>query len=94
MADAVGGSGSLVEVTRGFVTKKVTYVLICVCAIILCWLTATFTILALASRAFAFYYFTQCLVAFSVSKKMSEKGLFAIVAAILAFVAIFATPVG
>ena len=94
VADAVGGSGSLVEVTRGFLKKKPTYVLICVSAIILCWLTTTFTILALASRAFAFYYFTQCLVAASVSRKTSEKLFFAAVAAILAFVTFFATPIG
>lgn len=94
VADAVGGSGSLVEVTRGVLTKKPTYILICLCAILLCWATTTFAILALASRAFAFYYLVQCLVAITVSRRAGERVRFGALALILAFVTAFATPVG
>ena len=94
VADAVGGSGSLVEVTRKVVSKKLTYLLICLCAIALCWATTTFTILALASRAFAFYYLVQCLVAIVVSGKMREKVMFGLIALVLLFVTVFAMPIG
>ena len=99
IADAISGSGSLVEVSRRVVPKRTTYVLICLSAIALCWTTTTFAILALASRAFAFYYFIQCLVAISVSDKVAHKLLFgliavALAAVALAFVTCFATPVG
>ncbi len=94
IADAVSGSGSLVEVTRQRIGKASTYVLICLGAIGLCWTTDTFTILALASRAFAFYYCVQCGIAILVSKTAVEKAMFGGVALLLAFVTVFATPVG
>ena len=94
VADAVGASGSLVEVTRGVLTKKLTYILVCLFAIALCWIADTFTILALASRSFALYYLVQCLVAFTVAKTTPQKAAFVAVALILAFVTVFATPVG
>lgn len=94
VADAIGGSGSLIEVTRHTLSKRTTYFLICLSAIGLCWATTTFTILALASRAFAFYYLLQCLVAIAVTDKIAQKALFGLVALVLAFVTVFATPVG
>lgn len=94
VADAISGSGSLIEVSRRTLSKRTTYVLICSFAIALCWTTTTFTILALASRAFAFYYLMQCLVGIAVSKKLGNKAIFCLIALILAFVTAFATPVG
>lgn len=94
VADAISGSGSLIEVSRGTLSRRATYLLICFSAIVLCWATTTFTILALASRAFAFYYLTQCLVAIAVSDKLAHKALFGLVAGALAFVTLCATPVG
>jgi hypothetical protein len=49
-------------------------------------------ILALASRAFAFYYMLQCLVAISVSKSPVERTGMAVVAAALGFITVFAVP--
>lgn len=94
VADAISGSGSLIEVSRRTLPKRATYLLICLSAIALCWATTTFTILALASRAFAFYYLVECLVAITVSHKVGHKALFGLVALVLAFVTLFATPVG
>lgn len=94
VADAIGGSGSLVEVSRRALRKRATYLIICPSAIVLCWATTTFTILALASRAFAFYYFVQCLIAIAVSKSAVHKTLFGLVAFVLAFVTLFAAPGG
>ncbi len=94
VSDAISGSGSLIEVSRRALSKRVTYILICCLAIALCWAAKTFTILALASRAFALYYLMQCLVGIAVSKKLGDKALFCLIALILAFVTAFATPVG
>ena len=93
VADVVGGSGSLVEVTRKALGLKATYVVICVFAIMLCWATTTFTILALASRAFAFYYFMQCTVAFTLATKLTDRVWIGLTAVALAFVTLFAIPV-
>lgn len=54
----------------------------------------TLTILALASRAFAFYYLLQCLVAINVTKSTSQRWFFAAIAAVLAFITLFAVPAG
>ncbi len=62
--------------------------------VILCWASNTFTILALASRAFAFYYFVQCMIAIFVSKRVGERVMCGVVAVALLFVTGFATPVG
>lgn len=94
VADAISGSGSLIEVSRRTLSKRATYLLICLSAIGLRWGATTFTILALASRAFAFYYLIQCVVAISVSDKVGHKALFGSLAIVLAFVTLFATPVG
>jgi hypothetical protein len=47
---------------------------------------------ALASRAFAFYYMLQCLVAISVSKSPVQRAGMAVVAAVLGFITVFAVP--
>ena len=45
---------------------------------------STLTILSFASRAFASYYFLQCLVAISVSKSTAQKVTISLLAAALA----------
>ena len=55
---------------------------------------STLTILSIASRAFAFYYFLQCLVAIAVSKSTVQRVGMGVVAAILAFITLFAVPAG
>jgi len=44
---------------------------------------STLTVLALASRVFAFYYTLQCLVAFNVSQNRAQRIGIALVAALL-----------
>ncbi len=63
-------------------------------AIALSWSANTLEILALASRAFAFYYLLQCLVAISVSKSLPQKIAIGAIAAVLGFITIFAVPAG
>ena len=62
-------------------------------AIALTWSADTFEIVALASRAFAFYYMLQCLVAFSVSRSTWEQLGMGVLVVILGFITIFAIPV-
>lgn len=93
VADTLGGSGNMVESTNKRVDNKHAYLIICGGAIILCF-SPTLTILALASRAFAFYYLLQCLVAVTVSKSGAQRLFFGVVAAVLAFITMFAVPAG
>jgi hypothetical protein len=93
VADTLGGSGNTVEVTHNRVDVKHATLLICGGAVILCF-TPTLMILALASRAFAFYYMLQCLVASSLAKSLLQRVCFCLLAAVLAFITLFAVPAG
>ena len=93
VADVVAGGGNVAESTQGRVEERRAYVLICGVAVVLAF-ASTLTILSFASRAFAFYYFLQCLVAISVSKSRAQKMAIGLLAAVLAFITLFAVPAG
>jgi hypothetical protein len=93
VADTIGGGGNTAETTKGHIDAKHAYIVICGIAVAVAFMS-TMEVLALASRAFAFYYFMQCLVAFDVSKSGAQKAGIAIVAAILLFITLFAVPAG
>ena len=93
VADTLGGSGNTVEATHNRIDAKHATLLICGGAVILCF-APTLTILALASRAFAFYYMLQCFVASSISKSTPQRVFFWSLAAVLAFITLFAVPAG
>ena len=93
VADVVGGGGTVKETTQGRVDDRQAYVLICGIAIVLAF-ASTLTILSFASRAFAFYYFLQCLVAVCVTQKTWQKVLISLLAVVLAFITLFAVPAG
>ena len=93
VADVVAGGGNVAESTQGRVDDRRAYVLICGIAVVLAF-ASTLTILSFASRAFAFYYFLQCLVAISVSKSTAQKVAISLLAAALAFITLFAVPAG
>lgn len=93
VADTMGGSGNIVESTHNHVDSKHSNLIICGGALILAFFP-TLTILALASRAFAFYYMLQCLIAVSVSKSFKQKVFFIMIAIILVFITLFAVPAG
>jgi len=48
----------------------------------------------LASRAFAFYYLLQCIVAITVSRSSIRRAGIALLAALLGFITVFAVPAG
>ena len=92
-ADTVAAGGNVAESTEGRVDEQRAYVLICGIAVVLAF-ASTLTILSFASRAFAFYYFLQCLVAVSISESTAQKIAIRLLAAVLAFITMFAVPAG
>ncbi len=93
VADTIAGGGNITETTRQHIDSRHAYLFLCGVAIVLAAFD-TLTILALASRAFAFYYALQCLVAVNVSQKPLEKLAMRLVAAVLLFITIFSVPAG
>ncbi len=93
VADTLGGEGNMVESTRGRISHKAAYLIIGGGSIILTWSASTFQIVAMASRAFAFYYMIQCLVAITVSRSFGKKVGMAFLATILLVITLFAVPV-
>ncbi|MCF6338642.1 MAG: hypothetical protein L3J84_11965 [Gammaproteobacteria bacterium] len=94
VADTLAAAANLKETSKQRIDTRWGYALVGVTAMLLSWSGSTFEIIALASRAFAFYYLLQCVVAFSVCNNIRERCLFVVIGAILAFVLIFAVPAG
>jgi hypothetical protein len=92
VADTLGATGTLEEATHGHVTSKWGTILVGGGAIALSWSASTEEILAIASRAFAFYYMLQCFVAITVCKSTPKRIGMVAIAIVLAFIAIFAVP--
>ncbi len=93
VADTMGGGGNVEEATHQRVNTNHACLLICAGAVCLAF-APTLTILTLASKAFAFYYLLQCLVAIGVSKNANQRWFFRAIALVLAFVTLFAVPAG
>ena len=94
VADTLAAAANLKEASRGRVATRRGYLAVGLAAIALAWTGSTFTIIALASRAFAFYYLMQCVVAWSVCANNRERARFLPIGIVLAFVLIFAVPAG
>ena len=92
VADTLAATGNLEEVTHKGLKERWGYILIGGGAIALTWSANTLEIVALASRAFAFYYMLQCFVAISVSRSALQKLGMLLVAVALGFIAVFAVP--
>jgi hypothetical protein len=95
IADTIGAGGLIAQNSRNRLKSKHGYFLVTILAIILVWFTDIFEIISLASRAFAFYYFLQCLVsvftAIELNKKLKSIR-YVCLAIILLAVIIFAVP--
>jgi len=94
VADTIAAAGSADEVSRGRLRKTWAYAGVGIGATALAWTGDTLTVIAWASRAFAFYYFLQCLVALTICPVARRKIWVSLVAVALAFVTIFAEPAG
>ena len=94
VADTDAATGNMQETTHGHLKAKWGCILVGGGAIALTWSADTLEILAFASRAFAFYYLLQCMVAISVSKSTLHRVGVALIAAMLGFITVFAVPAG
>jgi hypothetical protein len=94
VADALAAVSNIQEVSKKRYDVRWGYLLVGGSAMALAWYGSTFQIITLASRAFAFYYLLQCLVAFSICRNHRERLLFIIIGSILVFVLLFAVPAG
>lgn len=101
VADSVGGGGLMVDISGHKLSLKHAYPLIAIVAIAVTWNTDVFSIITLASQAFALFYFVQCCVAFSIVYENKDLGnrqrrmaFFAFVAVLCFCVTIFGIPSG
>ncbi len=94
VADTLAAAANLEETSNQRINTRWGYLFVGVTAMLLAWTSSTFEIIALASRAFAFYYLLQCVVAFSVCNNTGKRILFVFIGTILAFVLVFAVPAG
>ncbi len=99
VADTVGTGGIFEEESDGRVPRRIGYVVVCALAIALVWLFDIFQVLTLASRAFAFYYALQAVVATVVIYRQNpghyrpaKLVLFPVLAVSLLLAALFAIP--
>ncbi|VAW90573.1 hypothetical protein MNBD_GAMMA21-14 [hydrothermal vent metagenome] len=92
VADTLAAAANMQEASQQRIGLRWGYLFVGSAAMALAWSGSTFEIIVLASRAFAFYYLLQCLVAFSVCRNHFERIRFIFMAFILAFVLLFAVP--
>lgn len=67
IADTIGSAGNVRDRSDGKAPEKLVYTGIIGVALVLTWVADTAQVLVLASKAFAFYYGLQCVVAASVT---------------------------
>ena len=94
IADTIGGTGNMRDRTDGKIPERWIYAAILAVALILTWSADTAQVLVLASKAFAFYYGLQCLVAALISNDIRIKAGAGLLAAIMFLITAFAIPVG
>lgn len=101
VGDTIGSGGLIEEESRRLVPEQVAYLLISGFGILLVWFADIFEIVALASRAFAFYYLLQTLLALRLSGELKPgrrrviwQAILIVVSVVLAAVVLFAIPVG
>ena len=101
VADTGGGGGLLSENSGKKLSTRVGYLGISICAILLVWAVDLIEIITLASRAFAFYYFLQTLLALHFCYRdcppesrmtLWRRLLFITLAVILLYIVFFAIP--
>ncbi len=62
IADTAGSGGLIQEISKDKLKPRIGYIVTASGAIILIWLTDIFSIVAIASKAFALYYLTQSII--------------------------------
>ena len=93
-ADTVAADGNLHRLFGRLMRHPRSYVVSGAAAILLVWTIPTFTIIAVASRAFAAYYSLQCVIALRTSQGHLAKLGFGLLALVLAAITLLARPAG
>ncbi len=93
-ADTVAAHGNLDRLPIDSMRGARPYVASGAAAVLLVWLIPTFTLIVVASRAFAAYYALQCVVAVHTSRGALRKLAFALLGLSLAAIALLAEPAG
>lgn len=75
LADSIGAGGLVVEVSRQRLGIRGAFIATSLVSIAIVWLTDPFQVVALASRAFAFYYALQAGLAFWISRRLGIGGM-------------------
>ena len=83
IADTAGCGGLTEELTQHRINARATYVLVGLFGVGLTWKANIYSIIALASRAFAAYYAFQCVIAALFAAQSKTKGRFRIACYIL-----------
>ncbi len=97
VADTIGAGGLVNAETHGRVSSRTGYLLVALIDVVLVWSLNIFEIIAYASKAFAFYYLLQTLIAFLVALKNGKKVytvLFFVLIWVLAFITLFGKSAG
>jgi len=94
VADTIAATGNMEETTAGHLKIRWACALVGLGAAAISWSASTLEILTLASRAFAFYYLLQCIVAITVSRSLLQRAGIAVLALALGFITVFAVPAG
>ena len=71
VADTAGAGGLIEDITRKRLSLKMAYLLILLVTVALTWGTDVNEIISYASRAFALFYFLQCVVALLLARKVA-----------------------
>lgn len=94
IADTIGGTGNVRDRTDGKYAERWIYAAILFVALILTWSADTAQVLVLASKAFAFFYGLQCLVAAMITHDVRIRVGAALLAVVMFAITAFAIPVG
>ncbi|MEZ5525334.1 MAG: hypothetical protein R3E62_10305 [Pseudomonadales bacterium] len=99
-ADTIGAGGVIETETKRRISAHCSYPVIAALAVALIWVSNIFEIVALASRAFAFYYMLQAALAARLAIKVNNGrkrqwlvGSYSMLALILLSIVLFAKPV-
>jgi hypothetical protein len=99
VADTIGAGGILEEKTKGRIQRRLGYVIISILAGVLIWARDVFSVLTLASRAFALYYALQAVIASvlvaltpDMPHRMFKRIFFPLLIPCLMAIALFAIP--
>ncbi len=92
VADTIGSGGLINVETHGKISSRTGYLLVTLIDVVLIWSLNIFEIIAYASKAFAFYYLLQTVIATAVAlhkRKWAYFLLFLLLIPVLAFITIF-----